>query len=190
MRWFLDTEFDDNGKTIELISLGLVSEVGHSYYAVSNEFDPERCSPWLKQNVLPSLGTSVRSERVTIALNVRDQLLAHDEVAEVWTYFGSYDWVVLCQLYGRMVDLPKGFPFWHHELKQLMEDCHLSLDDLPKQNGVKHHALADAAWVRDAYLWISDRDRAGSDDGRKSDQTRLRVLMELMQEERRKHRGS
>jgi len=38
VRFFYDTEFIDNGRTIELISIGVVSEDGREYYAISTEF--------------------------------------------------------------------------------------------------------------------------------------------------------
>lgn len=46
MRYFYDTEFIDDGRTIELISIGMVSEDGREYYAVSTAFDPQQAGPW------------------------------------------------------------------------------------------------------------------------------------------------
>ena len=40
MRYFYDTEFIDNGRTIELISIGVAAEDGREYYAISTEFNP------------------------------------------------------------------------------------------------------------------------------------------------------
>lgn len=42
--YFLDTEFVDNGKTIDLISIGIVDSYGHEYYTQSVEFDPANAS--------------------------------------------------------------------------------------------------------------------------------------------------
>ena len=39
MRYFYDTEFIENGRTIELISIGVVAEDGREFYAISTEFD-------------------------------------------------------------------------------------------------------------------------------------------------------
>ena len=55
MRYFYDTEFIEDGRTIELISIGVVAEDGREYYAVSTEFDPERAGSWVRANVLPKL---------------------------------------------------------------------------------------------------------------------------------------
>lgn len=163
MRWFLDTEFHEDGRIIDLISIALLSEEGDCYYAVSNEFDPEKCNEWVKENVLPKLpprASPLRKSRAQIAGDIRAILLAEHEKPEIWGYFCDYDWVVLCQLYGRMIDLPKGFPFWCRDLKQLMQDRGIEKKDLPAENAAKeHNALADACWIRDAYAAIVDTPR-------------------------------
>src|SRR4051812_12087398 len=55
MKFFLDTEFIEDGVTIDLISIGIVAEDGREYYAVSSEFDPTKASQWVKDNVLVHL---------------------------------------------------------------------------------------------------------------------------------------
>src|SRR5262249_42772503 len=55
VRYFYDTEFIDNGRTIELISIGVAAEDGREYYAISTEFNPERAGSWVRRNVLPKL---------------------------------------------------------------------------------------------------------------------------------------
>lgn len=36
-------------------------------------------------------------------------------------YYSDYDWVVFCWLFGRMIDLPKGFPIYCIDLKQELD---------------------------------------------------------------------
>src|SRR5690606_22860275 len=57
VKYFYDTEFLEDGKTIDLISIGIVAEDGREYYAVSLDADWQRVSEhsWLAVNVLPSL---------------------------------------------------------------------------------------------------------------------------------------
>ena len=55
MRYFLDTEFDENGSTINLISIALVAEDGRELYLVSSEFSVNAFNDWVKANVLPLL---------------------------------------------------------------------------------------------------------------------------------------
>jgi hypothetical protein len=153
-RWFLDTEFNEDGRTIELISIALVSEDGREYYAVSAEFDPDACNDWVKANVLPHL-PAFRMSRAQIAEQVSALLLWDGSKPEIWAYFADYDWVALCQLFGPMVALPEGFPMFCMDLKQLMASEGISRDDLPAQSGAAHDAREDARWVRDAHRSIA-----------------------------------
>lgn len=160
-RWFLDTEFHEDGRTIDLISIALVSGDGREYYAVSSEFDLGRAqqNEWLAKNVLPHLPPrETWKPRVVIAGEIRT-LLLHAGKPEIWAYFADYDWVALCQLYGRMIDLPDGFPFFCMDLKQLLVARGIQKSALPRQAGAEHDALADAQWVRDAWLWIQRREK-------------------------------
>lgn len=46
-----------------------------------------------------------------------------------YSYYADYDWVVICWLFGRMIDLPTGFPMFCFDLKQDFENM---LDNLEK----------------------------------------------------------
>lgn len=164
MRWFMDSEFAEDGKTIELISIALVSEDGaHSYYAVSQDFDYAKCNEWVRANVLPKLPDRMLwTSRSRIADDLREMLLANGGKPEIWGYFSDYDWVVFCQLFGRMIDLPKGMPFWCRDLKQHMETFGVKKAELPAQaEGSEHDALADAEWVRKGFLAVETMRKAG-----------------------------
>lgn len=152
-RWYLDTEFNEDGRTIELISIALVSEHGTQYYAHSGEYDVGACNDWVKANVLPLLTGKPPIPRSQISAEIRQLLLKDGDKPEIWAYFADYDWVVFCQLFGRMVDLPKGMPMWCRDLKQLMCSLNIDKSQLPAQVGV-HDALCDALWVREAHRTI------------------------------------
>lgn len=55
MKYFYDTEFIEDGRTIDLVSIGIVAEDGREYYAQSVEFHPAKASDWVKENVLAHL---------------------------------------------------------------------------------------------------------------------------------------
>jgi hypothetical protein len=55
----------------------------------------------------------------------------------------------LCQLFGRMIDLPKGLPMFCMDLKQL--SVMVGSPKHPEMNGHEHSALDDARWNRDLY---------------------------------------
>ena len=59
--------------------------------------------------------------RHVIACEVRDFILSTGpEVphVELWADWGAYDHVALCQLWGRMIDLPEGVPMWTNDLRR------------------------------------------------------------------------
>lgn len=146
MRIYYDTEFNELGPDlpIELISIGMVAEDGREYYAVASDgWRLDHCSPWIRENVLPFLQGPWKS-RATIRREVQEFVLFEGKKPELWGYFADYDHVLLCQLFGRMVDLPEGFPMYTRDIKQLMDFYWLKKSDMPKQEGQDHHALADA----------------------------------------------
>lgn len=44
-----------------------------------------------------------------------------------YAYYGDYDWVGFCWLFGKMIDLPKGFPMYCIDLKQMLDEQQESL---------------------------------------------------------------
>lgn len=136
----IDTEFIEDGRTIDLISIGIVREDGAEYYAESAECDLNRASDWVRANVLPHL-TGDRKSRAVIAREIVDFV---GPAPEIWAYYADYDWVALCQLYGTMMQLPKGWPLFCRDLRQITAD----MATPPMQHGDdEHNALADARWV-------------------------------------------
>jgi hypothetical protein len=86
-------------------------------------------------------------------------------------YYADYDWVVFCWLFGKMLDLPKGFPKYCIDLKQKFDEIEnyysslrrtdyqlrilseagktiKSIKDLPNYPKItkEHNALEDARW--------------------------------------------
>ena len=151
MRIWFDTEFLEDGRTIELISIGLVREDGATYYAETlRAHSLAKSDPWLEKNVWPHLrhGDAIK-ERADIATDIR--AFAGGK-PEFWAYYADYDWVALCQLYGRMTDLPKGRPMFCRDLKQLA--VAIGSPDTPVQKGAEHDALADALWNKKVHTFL------------------------------------
>lgn len=153
MKIYYDTEFNADGRTIDLLSIGMVREDGATYYAVSADADYERAAadPWLRQNVLSWLPMRTATTIDRTHDEVKSRTRIRDDVAkfvtavpdpELWAWYGAYDFVALVQLFVRMIDLPPGFPEWTNDLRQ--EARRLGDPKLPEQEGMKHHALADA----------------------------------------------
>lgn len=180
-RYWYDTEFLENGSTIELISIGIVSDDGREYYAVNRDAPWKRIykHAWLMENVVTSLPqirgdrrnhVSARRnpaaldfdahemrDRQQIAGEVRRFMLGGPSAPELWAWFGSYDHVVLCQLWGTMMDLPDGMPMWTNDLQQ--EVHRLGNPELPEQESGQHNALADARHLK--VMWESVAAKAG-----------------------------
>lgn len=161
MRYFIDTEFIERGPEhpIRFLSIGIVAEDGREYYyehpnayaRVSADFN-QFGDLWLTENVLPHLAPPDEGYR---RFGLDDPRLDIPkfvgESPEFWAYFADYDWVVLCQLFGRMIDLPKGWPMYCLDLKQLMTHLGVKREELPEQNSTEHDALNDARWVKAAW---------------------------------------
>jgi hypothetical protein len=144
-------------------------------------YDRIRAHPWLMKHVVPHLplklgrnggeqiripdvsdptpgwyeidmGTNVVAPRRMIANAVRDFVLEH-ALPQLWAWYGAYDHVVVCQLFGRMLDLPKGFPMWTNDLKQEVE--RLGNPTLPQFNmGGEHDPQAEVAELREWHRYL------------------------------------
>lgn len=77
-----------------------------------------------------------------IAEDVRDFIRAAGPDVELWAWYGAYDHVALCQLWGPMIDLPDGVPMWTNDLRQ--ERHRLGNPEMPRQAAGEHNALDDA----------------------------------------------
>jgi len=71
---------------------------------------------------------------------------------EFWGWYADYDWVIFAQMFGTMMDLPKGFPMYCNDLKQYCNS--LGNPDLPSKPKDEHSALADARWNMKAYQFL------------------------------------
>ena len=188
-KFFIDTEFHEYQKsvkilgitikkvwTIDLISIGIVSEDSREYYAINRGFDMKHAkkNEWLKVHVLDELPPKqplypphgspriyqesmrwlpmkqIASEIVDFVNNNR----RFGEPIEFYGYYADYDWVVFCWIFGKMMDLPKGFPMYCKDLKQMMDDNGLDKDwkrrHCPDPEG-EHNALVDAKWNKELY---------------------------------------
>lgn len=112
------------------------------------------------------------SETIEIDINPYNQF---------YGYYSDYDWVVFCWLFGKMIDLPKHFPMYCIDLKQILDEKTKNVNpsvfnlnyksefkpsflnklewvknhpDYPKQVS-EHNALADAKWNYELYKFLN-----------------------------------
>lgn len=131
-----DTEFLDDGRVIELISLGMVAEDGRTLYAVNGDADWQTISftsPWVVENVIkrhiPHYETKgiyyanwsyfEVTHRGEIANGVED-FLASTPDPQLWAYYSATDHVALYQLFGSLIvaNCDHGIPLRTSCLKQ------------------------------------------------------------------------
>jgi hypothetical protein len=80
-------------------------------------------------------------------------------------YYCDYDWVVFCWMFGKMVNLPQGFPMYCRDLKQILDEKEMARQDgtdmielrnlptYPKQTN-EHNALSDAKWNFELFNFL------------------------------------
>ena len=112
-----------------------------------------------------------------IGLKKEQWILDYDtKDVHFYGYYSDYDWVVFCWLFGKMNNLPKGFPMYCIDLKQTLDEkawkiyCNNGTLDAekdinkrieflktkgayPKQTN-EHNALADAKWNFELYKFL------------------------------------
>ena len=231
MKYYLDTEFlegkqdksflgikyGETKPTIDLISIGIVSEDDRKYYAISKDFnikeawnrwqprtgcgDRNNTDPkhyWLRENVLKPIFDNLTildrcydkhssftyanfkylvnkygktNKQITVEIeyftlgeytNINGKKLISPDRPNIigeprfYAYYADYDWVVFCQLFGTMMQLPKGFPMYCVDLKQELDkfDLKNKAKQLPKQEN-EHNALADAIWTKQLHEFIN-----------------------------------
>lgn len=253
MNYFYDTEFLEGtqktlfGKTvptIDLISIGIVTQRGAELYMISRDFNLKEAWNrhdlkeigdarnmygdketqkvyWIRENVLRPIFNTLATKynaaydipmfpdehisefnyrnmkvlinaygntREEIAREVRSFIyktsgindpyavgnwedIKHNFPINLYGYFSAYDHVAFCWLFGKMIDLPRGFPMYTRDLKQMFDET-ISPDEIrsigydkaverlknhelyPKDRIVLHHALEDAKWNKDLYHFL------------------------------------
>lgn len=124
MKLYLDTEFTGLRQHESLISLGLVTEDNHTFYAEFDDYEPKKISealhfrkerPWIYENVIPHLTLqqeppglaryedgklTIYGNRQQIAKVLRGWIDDHYDGRrfEVWSDVLAYDWVFFREL--------------------------------------------------------------------------------------------
>lgn len=105
---------------------------GPWFYAVFNDVDLAKLSPWLHENVVPHLtltktqlaalppGEFVTGSRADILPRLRNYLNGFEDVV-MWADVPAYDWVLFCELFGGAFGLPKNIHYIVRDLATLLE---------------------------------------------------------------------
>lgn len=118
-------------------------------------------------------GTKCPNGKIASQLRCTKEELTIKDI-QFYGYYSDYDWVVFCWLFGKMIDLPKGFPMYCIDLKQMLDEKAKVLDDrfmngdegfdwklsaiknkagYPKQTN-EHSAIHDARWNKKLHEFL------------------------------------
>lgn len=172
MKYWYDCEFEEYGKTIIPISIGIVSEDDRELYLINKGYmdsyfdiepyywkdEPSVISCWLDDNVLDKItdedvetyGVVYEdwSSKILDFISDGGKYIDRKSI-ELWGHFGAYDHVLLCQTFGSMVQLPEPIPMWTHDDMQIRNGQRWQDRDLVKFP--QHSAISDAKFQK--YQW-------------------------------------
>jgi hypothetical protein len=169
MKVFFDTEFTGLRQNTSLISIGLVSEDGRTFYAESKDYNTSQVDEWLKENVIAPLrfnGDYSSTPRLDLEhhamkgtrYQIRDALtewLQQFDGVEMWSDCLAYDWVLFCELFDGALNIPQGVYYIPFDLSTLLKlkgiDPDVNREEFAEKAGAKHNALHDAKVIKLCY---------------------------------------
>ena len=182
MRIFFDCEFTGLVKDTQLISLGIVSENGRTFYAEFSDYDKKKLDEWLEENVIANLrfGNGYPSSTPVVdyehhamcgtrweVVKSLGEWLEQFDVIEVWSDCLAYDWVLFCDLFGGAMSLPKTINYIPFDICTLFwangVDPDVDREEFADMQGKKHNALHDAKVIRACWLKLK-KPYVGEDD--------------------------
>ena len=168
---FFDTEFTGLHQNTTLISIGLVSECGKTFYAEFNDYDFKQVDDWLKENVIDNLqynGIFQKLDETKNSIsykstteNIREKLTTWLEQfgeVEIWSDCLSYDWVLFNQIFGHAFNIPKNVYYIPFDICTLFYakgiDADISREVFAEmsEGSQKHNALWDAKVIHQCFV--------------------------------------
>ena len=184
MKLFFDTEFTSLHKGTDLLSIGIESEDGKTFYAEITDYDKSQIDDWLRENVLSKMmiafepgelfkmykttvgnSTVIRSTKEMVGKELRVWLSQWDSV-EMWSDCLAYDWVLFNDLLGKTAfDIPENVYYIPMDICTLFKAYNIDPDiNREEFAGItdatnKHNALHDARVIKichDKLMTISE----------------------------------
>jgi hypothetical protein len=173
---FFDTEFTGLHQNTTLISIGLISECGKTFYAELTDYDKSQIDEWLQKNVIDNLelqNTRPQISRFNEYTQRRDvysntEMLKKEltkwfsqfDECEIWSDCLAYDWVLFNQIFGHAFNIPKNIYYIPFDICTLFKIKGVNADisredfcgysDLNRSQN-KHNALFDAKIIKMCY---------------------------------------
>lgn len=171
---FFDTEFTGLHQGTTLISIGLVSECGKTFYAEFTDYAITQVDDWLKENVIAKLNhpegdvsdcivTEDRPNDMLVygtrkAIKVYlEKWLSQFDAVEMWGDCLSYDLVLFNQIWGYAFSIPKNVYYIPFDICTLFKVKGIDPDINREQfselvdGSQKHNALWDAKVIKACY---------------------------------------
>lgn len=173
---FFDTEFTGLHQKTTLISIGLVSEDGKTFYAELTDYDKKQIDGWLQENVIDNLSLDDMKDGVTdykdkdnikfkgsmkqLKTTLKKWLDSFGDV-EIWSDCLGYDWVLFCEIFGGALSLPKNIYYIPFDICTVFYDKGVDPDvsredfaEIKKgddKDVKKHNALWDAQIIKKCF---------------------------------------
>jgi hypothetical protein len=167
---FFDTEFTGLHQNTTLISIGLISECGKTFYAEFNDYNLKQVDPWIQENVINNLqykGIFQKLDETKESIsykstteNIKEKIktwLAQFEQVEIWSDCLAYDWVLFNQIFGHAFNIPENVYYIPFDICTLFKikgiDADISREEFINMSGnlLKHNALHDAKVIKACY---------------------------------------
>lgn len=177
-RIFFDTEFTGLHQKTTLISLGMVSDCGKTFYAELTDYDQKQIDSWLQKNVIDNLflpplpdaaickidysefkdkgNLTYKGGMQNLADAIMDWLGQFGKV-EIWSDCLAYDWVLFCSVFGHAFDIPDNVYYIPFDICALFKikgiDPDISRENFSdiKEVERKHNALHDAKVIKACF---------------------------------------
>lgn len=142
---FLDTEFSDLCIDPKLISIGLVSDDAHEFYAeLSGNYFPKDCSAFVQEAVLPHLeGGEAQMDMHELTLRLGNWLESFSEPVQLATDSLSWDWPWIQEIFSLPGTWPENVEGRPLILSQTPE-FNLAVEQAFAAGLRRHHSLDDA----------------------------------------------
>lgn len=175
MKIFFDFEFTGLTMKTTPISLGMITEDGHKFYAEFTDYDKEQCDEWIKDNVISKLlynddilyfendrenkRVVIKNDKKSISESVHQWLKQFKDI-EFWGDCVAYDWLLMVDLLGMGKPMRK-FPnnFTSYQAYDIFTVLKMEYHNPKKnrheilgiENHSQHNALYDAGITMKLY---------------------------------------
>jgi hypothetical protein len=180
---FFDTEFTGLHQNTTLISIGLISDCGKTFYAELFDYDESQVDSWITTNVINNLilekepWTTIEDETRTNITHYGDIKSLKEELTkwleqfgqvEMWSDCLSYDWVLFNQIFGHAFNIPENVYYIPFDICTSFKEKGIDPDiSREEYSGMtignfgdvckKHNALWDARVIQECYNKLNNK---------------------------------